>query len=595
VTLRSRLRALLAAHRPALAVVALAFAGAASGLVPSPARADERILSFDSAIAIQRDGSLDVTETIRVHAEGGNIRRGIYRDFPTRYKDRQGNRVVVAFEPLGVLRDGRAEPWFTERRANGVRLNTGDDHFLAVPADVTYTIHYRTTRQLGFFGDHDELYWNVTGLGWSFPIDAVQARVTLPVPVPAAQLRLDAYTGGYGSTGHDASAVADAPGTAVFRTTVPLGPREGLTIAVGFPKGIVAEPSRAQRLRWFLRDNLGFLVALGGLFALSLFYLAQWTRVGRDPQAGPTFPRYAPPDGFGPGELRALQRMGNDRLCFTADVVDMAVRGFLVIHGGVGKTGWRLVRVPGANPDALTASQRALAARLFRDDGEVLLENSEASRVSGTLAAHARALSSKLQPRYYQSHARVLVIGVLGSALVGLAAFLVARGSGILGLLVLGAVALALHIAFAVLMKAPTPEGRKLMDAIDGLKLYLGVAERDELHALRSPQDRADAPPALDAKRYEALLPYAMALGVEQAWTDKFTRAVGAAMAQQAQPAWYQGPAGGPMGLANLGQSLGSTLAAQISASATPPGSSSGGGGGGFSGGGGGGGGGGGR
>ena len=31
-----------------------------------------------------------------------------------------------------------------------------------------YRISYRTARQLGFFERHDELYWNVTGNGWSF-------------------------------------------------------------------------------------------------------------------------------------------------------------------------------------------------------------------------------------------------------------------------------------------------------------------------------------------------------------------------------------------------------------------------------------------
>ena len=70
-----------------------------------PAFAQERILSYDSAIAVNADGSMDVTETIKVHAEGTNIRRGIYRDFPTRYKDRYGNRVVVEFTPISVLRE----------------------------------------------------------------------------------------------------------------------------------------------------------------------------------------------------------------------------------------------------------------------------------------------------------------------------------------------------------------------------------------------------------------------------------------------------------------------------------------------------------
>ena len=115
------------------------------------------------------------------------------------------------------------------------------------------------------------------------------------------------------------------------------------------------------------------------------------------------------------------------------------------------------------------------------------------------------------------------------------------------------------------------------------------------LKALKGPA-AAGAEPALDAGRYEALLPYAMALEVEKAWTGTFIRAVGESTAREASPAWYhgRGPVGA-MGLASMGSSLGSALTREISSSSTPPGSSSGGGGGGSSGGGGGGGGGGGR
>jgi hypothetical protein len=144
---------------------------------------------------------------------------------------------------------------------------------------------------------------------------------------------------------------------------------------------------------------------------------------------------------------------------------------------------------------------------------------------------------------------------------------------------------------FGALVKAPTLAGRRLMDEIEGLKLYLGVAEREELARMTGP----DAPPVLDAGRYERLLPYAVALEVEDAWTAKFTAAVGAAAAAAAASsiAWYHG--GGATDLGSLSSAIGSSLSSQIASSSTPPGSASGAGGGGSSGGGGGGGGGGGR
>ena len=131
---------------------------------------EERILSYHSDIAVQPDASMRVTETIAVHGAGKEIRHGIYRDFPTEYRDNLGNRVKVAFEILAVTRDGRSEPYHTEAMSNGARIYVGAKNVMLPPGDHTYTLTYGTRRQLGFFDDHDELYWNVTGNVWTFSI-----------------------------------------------------------------------------------------------------------------------------------------------------------------------------------------------------------------------------------------------------------------------------------------------------------------------------------------------------------------------------------------------------------------------------------------
>jgi len=168
-------------------------------LVCNVALADERILGYDIEVRIDKSGALDVTERITVRAEGSNIRRGIYRDFPTRYRDRYGNRVVVDLKVISLLRNDEPEPWFTEERSNGVRINFGNDNFLPVPGNFTYSLHYKTTRQLGFFRDHDELYWNAIGTGWAFPIDRGTVDVYLPAPVEIEQMSAEGYTGYQGS------------------------------------------------------------------------------------------------------------------------------------------------------------------------------------------------------------------------------------------------------------------------------------------------------------------------------------------------------------------------------------------------------------
>src|SRR5687767_9363509 len=237
-------------------------------LICSGALADEQILDYDIEVRIDREGALDVTERIVVRAQGNLIRRGIYRDFPTRYRDRYGNRVAVDLKVSSVLRDDQPEPWFTEELDNGVRINTGNDNFLPVPAEYTYTLRYRTTRQLGFFADHDELYWNAIGTGWDFPIEGGSVLARLPQAVPIDQLHAEGYTGAQGAKEQHYTATVPTPGNARWQLTQPLAPQQGFTVVLTFPKGLVAAPTRAQRILWFLKDNRGVLVALLGLFGL---------------------------------------------------------------------------------------------------------------------------------------------------------------------------------------------------------------------------------------------------------------------------------------------------------------------------------------
>ena len=560
----------------------------------SRAAAQERITSYDSQVQVRQDGSLDVIEHITVHAEGTDIRRGIYRDFPTRYKDRFNNRVRVDLEVLGVERNGVMEPWFTESMSNGVRINTGNDDFLPVPADYKYTLRYRTTRQLGFFADHDELYWNAIGTGWVFPIESGTVEVRLPVPVPPAEMSAEGYTGVQGAKGTGYEAAISEPGVARYTLTQPLAPYEGFTIVTMFPKGIVHEPTRSERTTLLLKDNRGVLVALAGFIALLLYTIRAWRQVGRDPDKGIIIARYEPREGQTPAGLRYLMQMGYDMRCFTADVLALAVGGHLKIHkeDKFLKDEWRLDRDAQTGAADASPAQRKLLGGLFRGmPGSLVLKNTNAAIVSKARQDHEKELETEYHPRYFQRNTKKTVIAVLIAIAVTAVSLIISGGFGIPVIFGIGVLMLITVVVFSRLVRAPTQEGRALLDEIEGLKMYMKVAERQELASMRSPDE-----PVLDAKRYEAMLPFAVALDVEDAWTDKFTAAAGAAAAAQAAQnmGWYTGR--GP--ISNLGDftsSVSSGLNSTISSASTPPGSSSGGGGGGSSGGGGGGGGGGGR
>jgi uncharacterized membrane protein YgcG len=135
-------------------------------------------------------------------------------------------------------------------------------------------------------------------------------------------------------------------------------------------------------------------------------------------------------------------------------------------------------------------------------------------------------------------------------------------------------------------LQAPSFEGRKVMDQIEGFRQYLGVAEEGRLEAMNPP----DKTPEL----FERFLPYAIALDVENTWAKRFAGVLAAAGATAAIATWYSGYDSGSGNPVSFAEHLGSDLSSTIASASTAPGSSNGGGGssgGGSSGGGGGGGG----
>ncbi|PLX82928.1 MAG: DUF2207 domain-containing protein [Desulfuromonas sp.] len=618
-------------------------------LLTTPAIAVETILDFHSDIRVETSGSMVVTETVRVTAEGKSIKRGIYRDFPTDYTDRYGNRYRVGFDLLSVQRDGKREEFHTERRSNGLRIYIGSKNRRLKPGTYSYQLRYRTDRQLGFFEQHDELYWNVTGNDWAFPIDQAGASVSLPAGISARDIGVEAYTGPTGSKGQNYRADVDDAGVAHFTTTRKLRPKEGLTIVVTWPKGFVHEPTRGERADRLLRDNRHLVIALGGLLLIIGYYLAVWWRVGRDPEAGVVFPHYIPPSGFSPASMRYIRRMDYDHKAFASALVNLAVKGLVEIEEE--GASYRLTRTS-LPAKELAPGEKTLLSKLFAGGMTLQLKNRNHRRIKAALTSHKNALSNNFEKLYFLSNRRWFIPGALlslvaivGSVIslpvlddiIGLAfitVWLTFWSFGVFALLrrvvqlwrgadsaagVMGAVIISLfalpflggeifgiyffisaaswplfiifaltigaNLLFAHLLKSPTRAGRQLLDKIEGFRLYLDVAEAEDMRLRNKP----DQTPEL----FEKYLPYALALDLEQAWAEQFADMF-ADLEQRGEsyrPVWYTGHRWSSGNLGAFGSSLGSTLSGAISSSSSAPGSSSGSGGGGSSGGGGGGGG----
>ncbi len=553
----------------------------ASLLTTASVFADERILDYHSDILIQVDGSLVVTETIRVQAEGNNIRRGIYRDFPTRYKDRHGNNYQVGMDVLDVQRNGVPEPFHTENRSNGVRIYIGSSDRMLSNGIHEYRLRFTTNRQLGFFEDYDELYWNVTGNGWVFPINHASARIELPSEVEAGDLRTAFYTGSQGANNQQAQSRVDNGRTIVFETTLGLQANEGLTVAVGWPKGIVDQPSNTQQATWFLQDNGSALVLLIGFLASLGWYLWAWNRFGRDPGKGVIIPRFRPPVSLTPAGCSYIRKMSFGKQAFTSAIISLGVKGYLEIEEDDDDFTLRQKRVKG-NGKA-SKGERAMVDELFKGANKIELIQKNHRVFMKAQSVLKKALKAEHMGRLFNLNS-IYALPAVALAITAVAVAIPLNGGPPVWI-IFGVLSVILHPLFLFLMRAPTPAGRLIMDEIEGFKMYLDTAEQDRLDRMQSPQ--------LTPEVFETFLPYAFALGVENSWCDRFSREFPEDLAQRGgyHPAWYVGHRSGLAALGHIGNDFSSNLSSSISSASSPPGSSSGSGGGGSSGGGGGGGG----
>jgi uncharacterized membrane protein len=243
----------------------------------------------------------------------------------------------------------------------------------------------------------------------------------------------------------------------------------------------------------------------------------------------------------------------------------------------------------------LLLDEQRLLRDLFEDSDTLVLEQENHSRVNAAREAHKDTLESGFRRGYFAInggwHALGIVLSVLvivvtlsqpGAAYIWPQWYFVSPIGWVTVALAIGA--LIANGVFGRLLRAPTVAGQSAMDHIRGFKMYLEVAEGEELKRITAP------PPKLTPQIYEAYLPAALALDVEQRWAERFAREVDIDPASY-HPAWYAGPAWNTGTFVGFSSQFGSQLSSAISSASQAPGSSSGGGGGGSSGGGGGGGG----
>ncbi|MDR1941809.1 MAG: DUF2207 domain-containing protein, partial [Endomicrobium sp.] len=511
------------------------FAFAAAGF------AQEKILNFVSEMTAQSDGFSFVTETITVNAENIQIRRGIYRDIP--YS--QG----VQIEVLSLSMDGSSHPYFTEKSGKSLRINFGDDNFIQKGIHV-YKLTYKISNIARAFDDYDEIYWNVTGNEWKFPIEQASFQIFLPAGAKIKSDLVSMYTGKYGSKSSDAVKVGDA----FFKTSKILQSGEGFTVAVPFSKGVV----KTYDEKAASKAAAPFVVFLAAL--VLLYYFFTWYKVGREP-FGAIVTEFAPPEGISAAFTRCLWKRREDRKMFATALVSLAMKGKIEITEETSfLTKRATLKIKDRTLTGLPDEEKYIISNLFNGRDSFALAQSNWSSLNSCMANINKDFRTE-KKKYIIPNVKYITLPILALILMQLSFIssmpalifvnlhysiflLIASKVGankIISLLVFlainafyatffysilheagqqlwimqGAFALSLWglIIYSSAIDNFTAAGKELMVKIKGFYRYMSIAEEHRV-ALSNP---------IDAERIFAdFLPYAFAFDMENKWMKEF-------------------------------------------------------------------------
>lgn len=522
----------------------------------------EYIDRFDAFITVNKDASVNVTERLVVQAEGDRIQRGIFRVLPY--------RGVGGYEILSVRRDGRPEPYTLQESSSAKKLYIGQKGVTIPQGKHVYELTYRAKTTVRFQKDFDELYWNVTGNEWQFPIEHASVRVTLPAGAAIVPQGISLYTGYQNESG---PAAARADGNLFFVTTRPLAPGEGFTVSAAFTKGVVQQPSRWEKYERAWKKYRPFLGPILIVWlVLLVYYAVVWRWVGKDP-ASRVVRLLEPPAGLSPAQARYLRQMKYDTTTNTVIILSLVQKGCMQVITEGSRT-FVLVQKEAPAQVHLPPEEQEFMAALFAKEQRVTLCRSNRVAFLSAQKAAQKALARWENGRYFARHLwanlptlafAVFLLWKYVKTGQGItlpvqvwfcilfvfawlyptvksfsekkssdatfyfsllfALFLYALLGGVRGA-VLAFVLLLPGGIFFKLVRAYTVAGRKQMDEIEGFLQYLQTAEKYRVFA---------SDPTNASRIYCNHLPYAVALNVQNKWQQAFQQELGEKVLKQTE------------------------------------------------------------
>jgi uncharacterized membrane protein YgcG len=532
---------------------------------------------------------------------------GIKRAIPLSYQGRSTNPTIVAVTDGG----GNALTYTSEEVDGFLVVTIRDDNF--VHGRVPYSISYTQTNVIVAPSDGagiQEFYWDVNGTGWPQPFGLVAARVTVSSELSASLTPNSAcYQGLEGETSPCSTSTSEtsASGERIFNfAAMDLAPYATLSFAIGFAPDTFVFPDTSL---WAHPLGIVFAIFTALMFGLFVFALVMRVVVWRSARGrGIVVAQYEAPEGVTPVLAATVMRLQSRAI--VASLLRLAVERKIVIRDakpGHKRGGFeiRLVSVSDLDDEGTRVVQAAFGPSMVVDSTFTTTtpDTARASRfrrVWRVTKASAISLGFRTKPQ------RALRGWAIGASLfITVALFLIgsivlASGfgdGGVAPLTYLVNFVLTLSTVLLLATVAPlTKLGAETREHLNGLKLFIRLAEADRIAFLQSPDGAQRRPdptkPGEMIHLYEKALPYAVLFGLEKKWASEL-----ASLYEQesTSPYWYStnddfATAAFVVGLTGLSASATSWGASASSSSSSSSGSDGGGSAGGGGGGGGGGG-----
>ena len=597
---------------------------------------------FNYYLEKAEDGTsnLHVEEVLTAVFPETNQNHGITRSIP--YTNQNGKNITASSIDalnLKVTRNGQAEQIARTETENGNYIFYLGSSSSYVHGRQVYTLSYDFKNVITEFNNagqltynnqnaaFQELYWDTNGTGWSQKFENLSATLYFSDEIGASVLqnKTSCYVGRYGDSGSSRCNIATGSNSITF-SAANLSGRENLTFAVDFKPNTFSVPEPAKN---YLLVVITAIIAAICLLIIILNILSY----NKKAKAKKHFykdlfnaPQYDAPKNYFVAEAAELYLKNNEKT-YVATLLELAISKKISIKKGeptkvLKKDTWiikindidgisdsqeDLLRILNGGPkvhngDEIKVQKHTATATLaslsrsYRSDAVAKLEKLKLFESKATTSSAKNALISVISVFVFV----FITFSVSSSFISSITSEVFSAYGNVVGVSFLPAVIIAIIVATIIISAVIYTEkhkyskytnaGLKEANYLDGLYLYINMAEKDRLKFLQSVKG-ADTSKEGIIHLYEKLLPYACLFGVEESWAEelgKYCKEI------NYDPDWYPGGDLTSFYIMNsIASSINTSVAASTSYTSNSSSSSgfSGGGGGGFSGGGGGGGG----